>query len=124
MITQVFQLYSNLLMDEVGRPWSKIIGEQIEVAPWTDLFVEHTKEHKKLWQSFIDCIFFHLLTVFQSDVAETQGFYISNRLKKLSQVLIRQFMQRIQQLISFWTYCPSFLLGMRNQAHLGGTGLQ
>ena len=38
MISQVFQLYSNLLMEEARRPWSKILGEQIEVTPWTDLF--------------------------------------------------------------------------------------
>ncbi len=45
LITQVFQLYSNLLMEEARRPWSKILGEHIEVTPWTNLFgVKHTKE--------------------------------------------------------------------------------
>ena len=45
LITQVFQLFSNLLMEEARRPWNKILGEQIKVIPWTDLFgVEHTKE--------------------------------------------------------------------------------
>ena len=83
LITQVFQLYSNLLMEEARRPWSKILGEQIDVTPWTNLFgVEHTKEQKKSWQSFMDCITFHLLTVFRSDAAKTQRFYISNWLKK------------------------------------------
>ena len=83
LITQVFQLYSNLLTEEARRPWSKILGEQIEVTPWTNLFgVEHTEEQKKSWQSFMDCITFHLLTVFRSDTAETQRFYISNGLKK------------------------------------------
>ena len=33
LITQVFQLYSNLLMEEARRPWNKILGEQVEVAP-------------------------------------------------------------------------------------------
>ena len=33
LITQVFQLYSNLLMEEAMRPWSKILEEQIEVPP-------------------------------------------------------------------------------------------
>ena len=45
LITQVFQLYSNLLTEEARRPWSKILGEQIEVTPWTDLFgVKHTEK--------------------------------------------------------------------------------
>ena len=50
LITQVFQLYSNLLTEEARRPWSKILVEQIEVTPWTGLFgVEHTKEQKNSW---------------------------------------------------------------------------
>ena len=60
LIAQVFQLYSNLLTEEARRPWSKILGEQIEVTPWNNIFgVEHTKEQKKSWQSFMDCITFH-----------------------------------------------------------------
>ena len=38
LITQVFQLHSNLLSEEARRPWMKILGEQIDVTPWTDLF--------------------------------------------------------------------------------------
>ena len=83
LIAQVFQLYSNLLMEKTRSPWSEILGGQIEVTPWTDLFgVKHTIEQKKSWQSFLDCITFHLLTVFRSDTAETKFFYISNGLKK------------------------------------------
>ena len=79
----MFQLYSNLLTEEARRPWRKILGEQIEVTLWTYLFGdEHTEEQKKSWQSFMDCITFHLLIVFWSDVAETQNFYISSGLKK------------------------------------------
>ncbi len=54
----------------------------------------------------MDCITFHLLTVFQSDTAETQCFYISNELKKPNQVPIRQFVQRIQQLIGYLDLLP------------------
>ena len=59
--------------EEARRHWSKIIGEQIEVTPWTNLFgVEHTKEQKRPWKSFMDYITSHLLMVFQSDAAQTQ----------------------------------------------------
>ena len=76
-------MYSNLLMEEARRPWSKILGKQIEVTPWTNLFgVEHAEEQKWSWKSFMNCVIFHLLSVFQSDVAMTQQFYISNGLKK------------------------------------------
>ena len=75
LITQVFQLYSNLVMEETRRPWNKILGEQVEVAPPTNLFIiEHSESRGKMWQSFMDCVTFHLLTVFWSDMAETQHF--------------------------------------------------
>ena len=99
IIAQVFQLYSNLLMEEARRSWCKILGEQIDVSPWHDLFgVKHAKKCYRSWCSLMDCVTFHLLSVFRSDAAETQRFYISNGLKKPNRVPIRQFMQRVQQL--------------------------
>ena len=48
LIAQVFQLYSNLHTEDARRPWSKILGEQIDVTPRTNLFgVEHTEEQKR-----------------------------------------------------------------------------
>ena len=80
-------------------PWCKILEEQIYVSPWHDLYgVEHTEEHNRSWRSFMDCVTFHLLSVFRSDTTETQRFYISNGLKKPNRVPIRQFVQRVQQL--------------------------
>ena len=65
LIALVFQLYSNLLSEEARRPWIKILGEQIDVTPWTDLFgVKHNEKQKRSWQSFVDCVTFHLLSVF------------------------------------------------------------
>ena len=54
----------------------------------------------------MDCIAFHLLSVFWSDAAETQQFHISNGLKKPNRVPIRQFVQRIQQLNSYLDLLP------------------
>ncbi len=54
----------------------------------------------------MDCVTFHLLTVFWSDAAKTQRFYISNGLKKANRVPIRQFVQRIQQLNGYLNLLP------------------
>ncbi len=86
----MFQLYSNLLSEEARRLWSKILEAKVKVTPWTNLFgVEHNEKQKRSWQSFMDCVTFHLLSVFWSDAAKTQGFYISNGLKKPNRVSIR-----------------------------------
>jgi hypothetical protein len=44
----------------------------------------------------MECIKFHLQTMFRHDAAEAQRFYISNGLKKLNRVSIRDFVQWIQ----------------------------
>ena len=61
----------------------------------------------------MDCVTFHLLTVFWSEAAKTQRFYISNRLKKPNRVLIRQFMQRIQQLNGYLNLLPCLFYSER-----------
>ena len=45
----------------------------------------------------MECITFHLLTVFCNDAAKAQRYYIRNGLKKPKPVPIRQFVQHIQQ---------------------------
>ena len=48
LITQVFQLYSNLLLKAARRPWMKILGEQIDVTPPTYLESSPPKSKKGL----------------------------------------------------------------------------
>ena len=114
LIAQVFQLYSNLLTEEARRPWCKILGEQIDVTPWVDLYgVEHASKRHRSWKSFMECVTFHLLSVFRSDAAETQRFYISNGLKKPNRVPIRQFVQRVQQLNGYLHLLPCLFFSER-----------
>jgi len=45
---QVFQLYSNLITEKARQPWTKIMAEQIDAAPWSDIQgVEHSVKHCK-----------------------------------------------------------------------------
>jgi len=100
----VFQLYSNLIVEKARQPWTKIMSEQIDAAPWTDIQgVEHADQCCKSWYSFMECVRFHLLTIFCNDAAETKRYYISNCLKKPNWVPIRQFVQRVQQLNGYYS---------------------
>ena len=71
--------------------------------------VEHSEKRKRSLSVFMDCMTFHLQTVFWSDTAETQQFYINNGLKKPNRVPIKQFAQRIQQLNSYLDLLPCLL---------------
>ena len=60
-----FKSYGNLLSDKARQPWEKVIKAQVTKAPWEDVFGNtHTKTPTKTWDSFLDCIIFHLQTVF------------------------------------------------------------
>ena len=89
---QGFQLYSNLITEKARQPWTKIMSEQIDAAPWTNIQgIQHAEQHTKLWDSFMECVWFHLLIIFCNDTAETKRYYISNCLKKPNWVPIWKF---------------------------------
>jgi len=104
---QIFQLYGNLLTDEARQPWEKIVKAQTDTIPWEDLRGEvHDKKAGKTWTSFLDCVTFHLQSVFRPDAAEAVKFYITNTLKKPNRVPIRQFFVRVEQLNCYLESLP------------------
>jgi len=69
--TQPFELYRNLLSDEARQPWEKIVQAQMMKCPWEDIFgVTHDKTPTKTWNSFMECVTFHLQRVFRHDVSK------------------------------------------------------
>jgi len=105
--SQIFQLYSNFLSEETMQPWSKILAKQIDSSPWKDLRgIVHNSPRSTMWDSFQECVTFHMLTMFRNDAAEVQRYYISNCLKKPNRVPIRQFVQRVQQLNDYLELLP------------------
>eukprot|EP00804_Cyclotella_cryptica_P020530 CCRYP_003382-RA/>CCRYP_003382-RA protein AED:0.39 eAED:1.00 QI:0/0/0/1/1/1/2/0/317 len=102
-----FELYGNLLSDEARQPWEKIIKAQMTKAAWEDIKgVPHMESPKKTWDSFHECVTFHLLQVFRHDAGEALKYYITNTLKKPNRVSIRQFFIRVEQLNSYLETLP------------------
>jgi hypothetical protein len=54
----------------------------------------------------MECVTFHLLTVFRKDAAKAQRYYISNGLKKPNRVAIRQFVEHVKQLNNYLELLP------------------
>eukprot|EP00804_Cyclotella_cryptica_P015307 CCRYP_005411-RB/>CCRYP_005411-RB protein AED:0.38 eAED:1.00 QI:0/0/0/1/0/0/2/0/442 len=102
-----FELYGNLLSDEPRQPWEKIIKAQVTHAPWEDIKgVPHTETPTKTWDSFDECVMFHLLQVFCHNTGEALKYNITNTLKKPNRVSIRQFFVRVEQLNSYLETLP------------------
>ncbi len=60
-----FKLYRNLLSNKARQSWEKVMKAQVTKAPWEDVFRNtHTKTPTKTWDSFCNCIMFHLQMVF------------------------------------------------------------
>jgi hypothetical protein len=110
----MFQLYASLLSVDARYAWNKIVQEQTNVDPYTDLQGLTRKGPRGMSRkSFEDCVIFHLLTVFPNNAAEQERYYITNVLKKPQRVSIHQFVQHVEQLNSYisqlpcWYYSPS-----------------
>ena len=102
-----FELYGNLLSDKARQPWEKIIKAEVTKAPWEDIKgVLHTETPTKTWNSFHECVMFHLLQVFRHDAGEGLKYYITNTLKKPNRVSIRQFFVQVEQLNSYLETLP------------------
>ncbi len=98
----MFQLYANLLSVNARYAWSKIVQEQTNADPYTDLQGLTRKGPRgMLRESFEDFATFHLLTVFPNNAAEQKRYYITNVLKTPQRVSICQFVQRVEQLDSY-----------------------
>jgi hypothetical protein len=105
-----FGFYETMLGEGPRVRWARIVDSQIGVMPWTDLQgVVNNVEREYSAQSFRDCVKFHLLTVFSTDAAEHQKYYISHCLKKPRKISWRFFCNRIEQLNSYIPYLPGLI---------------
>ncbi len=117
--TKMFQFYANLLSLDARYSWNKIVREQTEADSFKDLQGVSRKGPRRLtWESFNDCVMFHLLTVFPNNAAEPKKYYVSNVLKNHQRVGLRQFVQCVEPLnayiaqLSCWYYSLSYVAGM------------
>ncbi len=67
----------------------------------------------RTWTSFLECVTFHLQSVFCPDAAEAVKFYITNTLKKPNRVPIWQFFVRAEQLNSYLENLPSLFQSLK-----------
>eukprot|EP00804_Cyclotella_cryptica_P004831 CCRYP_004920-RA/>CCRYP_004920-RA protein AED:0.84 eAED:1.00 QI:0/0/0/0.5/1/1/2/0/367 len=87
----------------VLQSWNKATAAKIHTNVYG---TEHPTKRPASWTSFQECVQLHLQTVFRTDAAEQERFYISNGLKKPNRLPIRDFVQRIQRLNGYVELLP------------------
>jgi hypothetical protein len=107
--SKMFKFYSNLLSPESKYAWNKIISEQTESHPYVNLQGDSLEGPRGMnCELFNNCVMFHLLTAFPINLAEQEKYYISNVLKKLQCINVRQFVWRVEQLNAYIAQMPCF----------------
>ena len=102
LVHEIFQLYTNLLMEEAHQHWDTIVKEQTELSPFHDIFkVKWVKSQGKSNKPFAMCQLIHLQQVCFQDAGENLKFYISNCLKKPNKEQVHQVIQCILQLNTY-----------------------
>ena len=80
---------------------------QTNIVPWKELKSEvHQSKGCKTWESLLDCMTFHLQTMFCHNTEEAVKYYITNMLKKPNRVPARQFFVCVEQLNSYLENLP------------------
>ena len=87
-------------------------------ALWEDIDREtHTETPTKTWDSFCQCVMFHLLHVFCHNAGEALKYNITNTLKKPKRFSIHQFFDCMEQLNSYLETWPCLYYSSKaNQA--------
>ena len=98
---KAFKLYRNPISVEVRQPWQKIAQAQTTKCPWEDICgVTHDKTPTKTWDSFMECVTFHLQQVFRHDAGKALKYFITNTLRKPNRIPICKFWSELSSLIA------------------------
>ena len=72
-----------------GTMWDKLVQEMYQKDPWVAVDGSLNQgPREKTWESFLDCIELHKLTIFSCDAAELQRYYMQKHVRKPQRVTV------------------------------------
>ena len=105
----IFSTTANFFRGDGKSPWDKIVAEQTEKNPWTNLRgVEQSGVRGKTLEAWGDCFTLMLKTVFANNAAEQQKFYLT-LLRLCSKQTVRSFLQRATTVAGYVAELPSII---------------
>ena len=88
-IVKAYELMCTYFVGEARTQWDKIVIEMHNKDPWVAVDGSPNKgPRKRDWDSFLDCIELHKLTIFSCDAAELQRYYMQQHIRKPQRVTI------------------------------------
>jgi hypothetical protein len=107
-IVRAYELIRTYFVGEARTQWDKTVIEMHNKDPWVAVDGSLNKgPRERDWDSFLDCIELHKLTIFSYDAAELQRYYMQQHVRKPQQVTIRAFVTRMGLLNDYLAYLPT-----------------
>jgi hypothetical protein len=106
-IVKAYELFCRYFVGKAHTQWDKVVQEMHRKDPWVAVNGSLNKgPRKKTWESFLDCIELHKLTVFLCDAAELQWYYMQQHVRKPQCVTVQAFVMRMGLLNHYLAYLP------------------
>jgi hypothetical protein len=107
-IVKAYELFCTYFIGKARTQWDKVVQEMHQKDPWVAVNGSLSPgPRKKIWESFLDCIKLHKITIFSCDAAELQRYYMQQHVRKPQRVTIRAFVTRMGLLNNYLAYLPT-----------------
>ncbi len=107
-VMKCYELFCTYFAGEARTQWDKVVQEMHQKDPWVAVNGSlNPGPCKKTWESFLDCIKLHKLTIFSCDAAELQWYYMQQHVRKPQRVTVRAFMIRMGLINNYLAYLPT-----------------
>jgi hypothetical protein len=105
-IAKVYKKLRNLLSGDVQSQWDHVCRHEHDL--WAGVNGQMTKGRcPQTWLSFQDCLELHKLTIFSTNAAKKQQFYIQQVVHKPQRVTVRQHILQMGELNDYVRYLPT-----------------
>jgi hypothetical protein len=107
---KAYEVFCIYFVGKARTQWDKVVQEMHQKDPWGAVNGSLNKgPHKKTWESFLDCIELHKLTIFSCDAAELQRYYMQQHVRKPQRIAVRAFVARTPMglLNDYLAYLPT-----------------
>ncbi len=107
-VAQTYKFLCNLLTGDQQAQWGCNCHEMHDCNAWAGLNGEkHKSKRQYAWALFKDCLELHKLTIFSTDAAKRQKFYIQQGVQKTQQAFLCQYVSCIEVLNRYLKHLPT-----------------
>jgi hypothetical protein len=76
-VVKCYELFCTYFVGKARTQWDKVVQEMHQKDPWVPVNGSlNPGPREKTWESFLDCIELHKLTILSCDAAELQCYYM------------------------------------------------